>query len=346
MTTDGSDLAFASGPRSVSDFAAAVAAALAARSGAPGAEAWPHLETYLDDLAARNGARHVAETRWRLERLRAACPGPTVAEVFAWRSAALRDGRGKTTANHYLGSLKTFLAWAADARLIAPSPVAALKPLAVTTADLRRRPRAFTDEELEQFLAAVVAVDRARGGEPQAPAWAFLAETGLRFGEAVALRGADLRGDVVELPAKRAKRGKGRKVGPLSRELVAAFKGRGPSDALLVARHGKPWSAVGHRVMHRAFVAALERAGIKAVDAAGRSLTIHSLRRTAGTRWLRDGVPIAHVSRLLGHGSTAFTERVYIDLSADDPVDAVRRAREKKEGPGGASASARSAARK
>lgn len=170
--------------------------------------AWAALDAYLGDLAARDGPRHVATTTQQLRALRAACPTPSVAEVFAWRSAALRGGKSKATVNHYTGRLKTYLRWAAAAGMPVESALLALAPLVVTARDLARRPRAFTEAEAEAFIDACLYLDR----------------------------------------------------------------------------------------------------------------------RTTG-------VPIAHVSRLMGHSSTAFTERVYVDLTADDPVDAARRVlkRRKKE---------------
>lgn len=287
--------------------------------------AWDSLDSYLDDLAARNGPRHVAVTTQQLRALAVACPTPNVAEVFAWRSKALRSGAAKATVNHYTGRLRTFLKWCAAARLPSVPDLIALPPLAVTGRDLARRPRAFTEPELEAFFSACLGLDRISNTVPQEPCWRFLLATGLRWSEAASIDGGHLAGDVVALPAGKAKRGKGRKVGPLPPELLEVFAGTPAKRPLLIGRRGKPWREVGHRVSHRSFVTICGRAGLELLNADGRSLTIHSFRRTYATRLLRLGVPIAHVSRLLGHSSTAFTERVYIDMTADDPVDAARR---------------------
>ncbi len=320
----------AAGSPSIERIARAVAEALGRMEARP---AWAALDAYLGDLAARNGPRHVATTTQQLRALREACPTPSVAEVFAWRSAALRGGKSKATVNHYTGRLQTYLRWAAAAGMPVESALLALAPLAVTARDLARRPRAFTEAEAEAFFDACLYLDRRTTGVPQVPAWRFLLSTGLRWSEAAALDGAHISGDVVVLPAASAKRGKGRKVGPLPGDLLEHFRARRGAEAILIGRHGKPWRDVGHRVSHRSFVTICARAGLQLVNAEGRLLTIHSFRRTYATRLLRAGVPIAHVSRLMGHSSTAFTERVYVDLTADDPVDAARRVlkRQKKE---------------
>lgn len=323
MESEVSSSLFAGGYPSVERIASAVAAALRVPEAAP---IWPALDGYLADLAARTCARHVEVTARMLRKLRTECPGPTTAEVFVWRSAALRGGLAKRTVNHYVGRLRTFAQWAERTGVARGHPCASLEPLPVHPGDLARRPRAFSEPEIAAFLDACRVLDRTIAGEPQEMCWRFLLETGLRWSEAVALDGAHLSGDVVTLPPKSAKRGKGRKVGPLPADVVEHFERRRARDPLLLGRHGGAWRDVGHRVSHRSFVTICGRAGVSLLDADGRCLTIHSLRRTFATRLLRAGVPIAHVSRLLGHGSTAFTERVYVDMTADDPVEAVRKA--------------------
>jgi integrase len=44
----------------------------------------------------------------------------------------------------------------------------------------------------------------------------------------------------------------------------------------------------------------------------------HWMRHSAATRWLRDGVSIEVVSKLLGHSSVAITSSVYGHLTAED----------------------------
>lgn len=52
---------------------------------------------------------------------------------------------------------------------------------------------------------------------------------------------------------------------------------------------------------------------------------VHDLRRTIGSLLLQDGVPMAHVSALLGHSSVRVTERVYAHLEDAQPRLAAER---------------------
>jgi len=49
-------------------------------------------------------------------------------------------------------------------------------------------------------------------------------------------------------------------------------------------------------------------------------------RHTAATGWLRDGVPVEVVSRLLGHSSVTVTTAVYGHLTAEDARAALEKA--------------------
>src|SRR5258708_4473368 len=52
----------------------------------------------------------------------------------------------------------------------------------------------------------------------------------------------------------------------------------------------------------------------------------HWFRHSAATRWLRDGVPVEVVSKLLGHSSVAVTSAVYGHLTAEDARAALEQA--------------------
>jgi len=52
----------------------------------------------------------------------------------------------------------------------------------------------------------------------------------------------------------------------------------------------------------------------------------HWFRHSAATRWLRDGVPVEVVSKLLGHSSVAVTSAVYGHLTAQDARAALEKA--------------------
>jgi integrase len=52
----------------------------------------------------------------------------------------------------------------------------------------------------------------------------------------------------------------------------------------------------------------------------------HWFRHSAATRWLRDGVPIEVVSKLLGHSSVITTSATYGHLTAEDARAALEKA--------------------
>ncbi len=61
---------------------------------------------------------------------------------------------------------------------------------------------------------------------------------------------------------------------------------------------------------------ALKRAGLP--DAARTGVRFHDLRHTCASLWFEAGIPLAVISRWLGHASVAVTDRVYVHLRPDD----------------------------
>jgi len=162
----------------------------------------------------------------------------------------------------------------------------------------------------------------------------FLADTGTRLAETVALTWGDV--DLVTGQVS-IRAGKGRKArlvvcGSEARRAMLAWRRdwtreRGqppePADPL--------WLAVGDRHHGRP----LGRSGVRLVmvrlsQASGIHVTAHALRRTFATLALRAGMPVPHLQALLGHTTVAMVMR-YVTLTADDlqaaqaahsPVDA------------------------
>ena len=61
-----------------------------------------------------------------------------------------------------------------------------------------------------------------------------------------------------------------------------------------------------------------ERAGLTGE----RRVTLHDLRRTAGSLMAQSGIPLSHIKSVLGHKSEAVTE-IYARLGEDDTKQAV-----------------------
>lgn len=115
----------------------------------------------------------------------------------------------------------------------------------------------------------------------------FLAHTGLRAAELIALRPCDLQGSWLTV------RGKGRK-----RRLIPLN-----TVALETVSVAIEFTKSGHALLEICYSAA-KRAGIARFGP-------HALRHYHATQLLARGTPIHHVSRLLGHSSVAVTEQIY-----------------------------------
>jgi integrase len=169
----------------------------------------------------------------------------------------------------------------------------------------------------------------------------FLAYTGVRWGEAAALRVRnvdldnrrvrivatlyEIKGGQVEgLP----KSGKPRTV-PLPASLVDELRpliaGRGPEDRVFTTSRGKPLRKANWR--RREFLPALRKAGLD-VD----RFTPHKLRHTAASLAIAAGADVKVVQSMLGHADASITLNVYGHLFPDrldevaSTLDARRRA--------------------
>jgi integrase len=118
--------------------------------------------------------------------------------------------------------------------------------------------------------------------------------TGCRRGEVLAIEPHMIGRDSILLPAGNTKSDRAREV-PIIPPL-------------------RPWLAMlpiplKFEGLKSGFRRAREKAGMPHVH-------YHDLRRSCGTLLIREGVPLHIVSRILGHSSTAVTERVYAHLSS------------------------------
>jgi integrase len=168
-----------------------------------------------------------------------------------------------------------------------------------------------------------------------APGWrpyiATVAYTGARASEALALRWQDVDtkagfirvthqlgrdGKLVSLKTDdESDRGRVIPMTPALRatllELRMASRHRSDHEYVFSTVSGKPRS---YRNALRAFDAAAKRAGVDGGD--GR-LSLHSLRHTAASLWIRAGVPIVTVSKMLGHSKVSTTLDIYADVIAE-----------------------------
>jgi site-specific recombinase XerD len=148
----------------------------------------------------------------------------------------------------------------------------------------------------------------------------FLRWTGLRVSEAAATLDEDVDLSQLEIRVRVSKTARGIRTIPLLpvlEEPVRAWRAycqryglHQPGGTFLVTRHGTPMQS-RHIWWTVRTVAA--RANVTAIG--GHTVTPHTLRRTYATDLLNRGVRLEVVSRLLGHSTTAVTEKFYAHLS-------------------------------
>lgn len=202
--------------------------------------------------------------------------------------------------------------------LLAKNPAAAVKRPAVERQEARHLDR----DNVVKLL------DAARGSRYY-PALVLIASTGLRRGEAAALRWehvdltnrslrvaatvARVGGKLVTTPPKTER---ARRTVPLSGpvvEMLRAHRGRQKRERL---QAGDQWHDNGlvfptefgtqldPRNLLRTIQAAAKKAGLQDVD-------VHTLRHSAASAWLEGGVHIKAVADLLGHSSISITGDIY-----------------------------------
>jgi integrase/recombinase XerD len=141
----------------------------------------------------------------------------------------------------------------------------------------------------------------------------FLLDTGCRVGEALSIRVREIDFDNLLLTLD----GKGRKqrIVPFSFELrrvlfryIADFQ-RKPDSLLLATRNE---TKLGRRVMLRAVKNLCDRLGIQSP-----ARTLHAFRHTFAVNYLRRGVSVFHLQKVLGHSTLEMTRRYANLVTAD-----------------------------
>jgi integrase/recombinase XerD len=196
---------------------------------------------------------------------------------------------------------------------------------AITLKAPKKLPRILTAAETQAILDACTRLrDRFF--------FAVMHETGCRVGEVLGLRHEDIAAAECEVTivarenanGARAKSG-GRTV-PVAPELIRLYAdylheeyGSALSDYVFIniwaEPKGQAWS---YQAAYDLVLRLRARTGI--------AFDPHWFRHSAATRWLRDGVSIEVVSKLLGHSSVTTTSATYGHLTAEDARAALEKA--------------------
>jgi len=238
--------------------------------------------------------------------------------VRAFIDAELAKGVSPSTVRHSVSVIRSTLGG------LVRNGILGLNPASIRRGSLPlepRGPRTLTKTELRRFLES-------SAGERCEDLILFLALTGVRLGEALALRWPDVcleaRTALIRRPVRLQRRHQptirfGFRTIDLPRRLVAALtrhlaESRDADRVFRSDRHGRDLNA---RHVHHALRRVAKRAGLPLVSP-------HVLRHTWATTLLEAGVPVTYVSSSLGHSSPVFTAARY--ASARQAI-AVKRAR-------------------
>ena len=195
-----------------------------------------------------------------------------------------------------------------------------------------RHERTFTDTELETFLDGAMTVTVSPQAREYRDMFLFLAETGLRVGEALHQRWCDIHLDPngesylrVEPHGDWAPKSKSSvRTVPLSARVEAMLRGYlAEADTIDITARIFPtsWTPENGNVGQQ-FRRVRDRLDMGTPDGKGQKLRVHSFRHYYASRLVRMGVDCAAVRDLLGHTSVAITN-VYFTVPRDELFRAV-----------------------
>lgn len=284
--------------------------------------------------------KHIEATpigKIRLDKLR-----PTDVEAMIRRMRSqMKPGKGEgselmrsysdSTIRSVYGVLRAGLDGAVRDGLLAKNPAAAVQ-----------RPGVARQEVTHLEPGDVAAILAAASGSRYHLALVLIATTGLRRGEALAVRwrDVDLDAEVLrvtgtlsrvdkELIRTEPKTTRSRREVPLDSAVVSALRRHRITQKAERLRAGDQWqesglvftTELGKPVDPRNLLRVMEVAAKSAGHAGG--VGVHTLRHAAAYAWLEQGIHLKAVSDMLGHSSIAITGDVYGHSSQDTARAAV-----------------------
>jgi integrase len=295
--------------------------------------------TSLDDMLERfrtkmtadgTTARHVEDTLRKITTLFAVCEVDSLAKirretVEQWVANELKSKiRSVGTINSYVIAVKSFVQYLVDTEVLANHPIKSIRKLN-TDLDRRIHRRAMTSEEIECLLTATASGEHRKWGQPaeRVLIYQLLLGTGLRSTELSLLTPSQINFEYCRLKIEAAKtKNKKADVLPLRPDLVRSLQER------ITAVGIKPHERIFHHnqaQIRAVFYLDLKAAGIKRIGSDGRSIDIHSLRKTFGTLLARAGVPLTTTQRLMRHSTPLLTAKLYIDVEGVDMMQALEK---------------------
>ena len=194
-----------------------------------------------------------------------------------------------------------------DIGIFANNPIKSIGKLNAEL-DKRKVRRAMAQDEIDRLMQVA--------SEERTLIYRLLLGTGLRSTELSLLTPSqiDFERCLLRVEATKTKNKKS-DVLPLKPTLVQSLK------EWISVKHIKAAERIfshDHTQIREAFYSDLQAAGIERAGADGRSVDVHSLRKTFGTMLAMAGVPLTTVQRLMRHSSPLLTAKLYIDV---DPLN-------------------------
>jgi integrase len=220
----------------------------------------------------------------------------------------LAAGMNPGTALNAIAALRSTLALLVEEGVLAVNPASVKKGWAPK---LHAEPKSLTNAQLAEFLIAAKM-------DPLYSLIVFLTDTGVRLGEALALRWEDVDLDGRVAAIKRSvrlaheaqtKTRFGMRSVDLSKRVVELLKFVPKADSAALVFHTHD-TFIRARYVHSTFHRVSKHAGLPPVHP-------HMLRHSWATRMLKMGSPLNYVSRSLGHHSVAFTAQIYASAHPD-----------------------------
>lgn len=247
------------------------------------------------------------------------------------RRRLLADGLGRTSVNHVHTVIGTALERAVGDRAITANPMRLVDKLPKT--DEAFEARALAPAELDALRAACQ-------GERLGVLFEFIADTGLRHGEARALRWSDVDLDAGRFRVKESKSKAGRRRLGLTPAWVERLHQHQAEQAEERAVAGERWrehllvfpSEVGTMLAEsnvtRTFKRILRRAGLDP------AIRIHDLRHTYITDLIAAGVDPRTAQGMAGHSSPSVTMGLYAHYRDDEAGEAAEKVERRRKGRG------------
>jgi len=250
--------------------------------------------------------------------------------VDGWLAELRRKGLSDSTRRNAYTILRAIFDAAVKDRELADNPVAAITRVEVKEAEY------LTPQQVKSLLEAASCTRYGLLFE-------LLVNTGLRRGEALALKWRshvkeddgwlEIRGTLTredgELVTTSTKTAKSRREVPITDRTADILQQLRARQVAERNRAGSQWNETGYvfttafgdpcdpRNALRALKAAAEQAGLP-------SLGLHTLRHSAASTMLANGVPLKVVSEILGHSSISITGDIYGHVSPDISVSAMQ----------------------